>query len=34
MNFHDIQMESISGDAFDFSQLEGQWALCVNLASK
>ncbi len=34
MGFHDIQMESISGDAVDFSQFEGQYALCVNVASK
>lgn len=34
MTFHDIQMESIRGDAVDFAQFEGDYALCVNLASK
>lgn len=34
MSFHEIQMDSITGDAVDFSQYEGDYALCVNLASK
>ena len=34
MGFHDITMESISGEQVDFSQFEGQHALCVNVASR
>ncbi len=34
MNFHDIQMESIAGEPVDFSQFDGQYALCVNVASQ
>jgi len=34
MGFQDITMESISGDAVAFSQFEGQYTLCVNVASQ
>jgi len=33
MSFHDITMESISGEQVDFSQFAGQHILCVNVAS-
>ena len=33
MGFHDITMESISGEQVGFSQFKGQYALCVNVAS-
>jgi len=34
MEFSQLQMESISGEDVDFAQFDGQYALCVNLASK
>lgn len=34
MGFHDIQMESISGDEVDFAQFAGEYVLAVNVASK
>lgn len=34
MGFHDVQMESISGEQVDFSQFEGEYVLAVNVASK
>lgn len=34
MNFHELQMESISGEAVDFSSFEGGYVLAVNVASK
>ena len=34
MGFHDLQMESISGELVDFSFFKGEFVLAVNLASK
>lgn len=34
MGFHDITMESITGEAVDFSQFAGQHLLVVNVASR
>lgn len=34
MGFHDTTMESISGEQVDFSTFEGQYVLCVNVASR
>ena len=34
MSFHELQMESITGDAVDFSSFQGEFVLAVNLASK
>jgi len=34
MGFHDISMESITGDPVDFSQYAGQHTLVVNVASR
>lgn len=33
MGFHDITMESITGESVDFSQFAGQHSLVVNVAS-
>ena len=33
MAFHDIQMESITGEQIDFAQFEGEFVLAVNVAS-
>ncbi|MFT7474854.1 MAG: glutathione peroxidase-family protein [Verrucomicrobiales bacterium] len=33
MGFHDTSMESISGELTDFSQFEGDYTLCVNVAT-
>lgn len=32
--FHDLEMNSITGDSVAFSQFEGKACLVVNLASK
>lgn len=34
MGFHDIQMESITGEQIDFAQFKGEHVLAVNVASK
>ncbi len=34
MNFHELSMESITGESVDFSQFEGEHVLAVNVASK
>lgn len=34
MGFHDNTMEAIDGSSVAFSQFEGQYALCVNVASQ
>lgn len=34
MGFHDIQMESITGEPVDFAQFAGEHVLAVNVASK
>ncbi len=34
MGFHDITMESITGESVDFSQFAGQHTLVVNVASR
>ncbi len=33
MGFHDITMTSITGDAVDFHDFDGQFTLIVNVAS-
>jgi len=34
MTFHQLTMESISGEPVDFSAYEGQYCLVVNVASR
>jgi len=34
MTFHELTMESISGETVDFSAYEGQHCLVVNVASR
>jgi len=34
MNFHELTMESITGESVDFSSYAGQHCLIVNVASR